>query len=566
MREQAAAAAWRAGGEDREIRALADAWKEAREESLDLRARLRANAMREHRRFFFAEGYGEWLDSVRELDALAERLQDVGEPAETALGDHGGLVRGRQGAQALRRLARKGCPGARCGGTCPALRRTVRAGGRRGRTANSKPSRSRRWRRICASTAPHLRAAGVDPKRSCPPRTSTFRAYRRMAAASAWNWRRAVPKAGPGMNPDQRREWVQRLSADLAIRAPEVCARFLSGGRRDGRYWTAGNLSGEAGDSLKVHLEGPRTGKWRDFATGEHGDLLDLFKMRHTEAIDAYAEAAKFTNTPPVETPEQIQDRSARRAERSAEADHEARRKSQAARNLWNHRLAIDELQGTPVDLYLAGRGIRGASRWESLRFHPSAWLQAGDARHELPAMVAAVSDNEGKVQAVHRTFLEKDGETWDKASRLTGKPRSMLGPTLGYGVRFGTLRDDGVLVVGEGIETVLSVLEFRSELPGVACGSAAHLAGFEPPEETRRLFIAADRGEAGMNAADQLQERCKERGIEVIVAPPPEAMNDWNDALQELGREETKAALDQVFKQAIGRQLAHMPEPPGSS
>ena len=272
------------------------------------------------------------------------------------------------------------------------------------------------------------------------------------------------------------------------------------------------------------------------------------------EAIDAYAEAAKFTNTPPVETPEQIQDRSARRAERSAEADHEARRKSQAARNLWNHRLAIDELQGTPVDLYLAGRGIQGASRWESLRFHPSAWLQAGDARHELPAMVAAVSDNEGKVQAVHRTFLEKDGETWDKASRLTGKPRWMLGPTLGYGVRFGTLRDDGVLVVGEGIETVLSVLEFRSELPGVACGSAAHLAGFEPPEETRRLFIAADRGEAGMNAADQLQERCKERGIEVIVAPPPEGMNDWNDALQELGREETKAALDQSLNRFIDR------------
>jgi hypothetical protein len=39
-----------------------------------------------------------------------------------------------------------------------------------------------------------------------------------------------------------------------------------------------GNVHCERGSSLGVHLSGPKTGVWCDFAKGESGDALDLVK------------------------------------------------------------------------------------------------------------------------------------------------------------------------------------------------------------------------------------------------------------------------------------------------
>ena len=71
------------------------------------------------------------------------------------------------------------------------------------------------------------------------------------------------------------------LAAALA-RCPEaVCRRYLPHGRRQGRYWVAGDLGGARGRSLYVRLRpGGPPGKWTDAATGEHGDLLDLIRHR----------------------------------------------------------------------------------------------------------------------------------------------------------------------------------------------------------------------------------------------------------------------------------------------
>ena len=71
------------------------------------------------------------------------------------------------------------------------------------------------------------------------------------------------------------------IAAALAARAEEVCQRYLPHGRRQGRYWVAGDLDGARGRSLFVRLHGPgMPGKWTDAAVGCHGDLLDLIRHR----------------------------------------------------------------------------------------------------------------------------------------------------------------------------------------------------------------------------------------------------------------------------------------------
>jgi putative DNA primase/helicase len=58
-----------------------------------------------------------------------------------------------------------------------------------------------------------------------------------------------------------------------------LCARWLPGGRRNGREWCCGSLAGEAGDSCRVNLI---TGRWCDFATGEKGgDAISLAAAIH---------------------------------------------------------------------------------------------------------------------------------------------------------------------------------------------------------------------------------------------------------------------------------------------
>ena len=71
------------------------------------------------------------------------------------------------------------------------------------------------------------------------------------------------------------------IAAALGARAEAVCRRYLPQGKKQGRYWVAGDLEGARGRSLFVRLHGPGVpGKWTDAATGEHGDLLDLVRHR----------------------------------------------------------------------------------------------------------------------------------------------------------------------------------------------------------------------------------------------------------------------------------------------
>ena len=67
------------------------------------------------------------------------------------------------------------------------------------------------------------------------------------------------------------------IAALLAKQADSVASMLLPGGKRVGNEYRAGDTTGGNGKSLGVHLSGEKAGVWCDFATGETGDLLDLW-------------------------------------------------------------------------------------------------------------------------------------------------------------------------------------------------------------------------------------------------------------------------------------------------
>lgn len=70
---------------------------------------------------------------------------------------------------------------------------------------------------------------------------------------------------------------AKELSQLLAKEAANVVPYLLPNGKKASGEWKVGGATGEEGQSLSVRLTGAKAGVWADFATGEKGDILDLW-------------------------------------------------------------------------------------------------------------------------------------------------------------------------------------------------------------------------------------------------------------------------------------------------
>ena len=201
-----------------------------------------------------------------------------------------------------------------------------------------------------------------------------------------------------------------------------------------------------------------------------------------------------------------------------------------AARRLW---ALCGPLAGSHAEAYLAARGISGQAlggTTKSLRAHPGLWHRDGGKRLTLPGLVAAVRDDAGHIVGVHKTFLDPARP----ARARVESPRQSRGAVHGIGVRLGKPAPGGDLLVGEGIETVLSLRMAFPDLPAVAALSAGSLATLNLPWTPARLLIAADRDRPGLRCARTLMQRVREDGITAVVLLPKGG--DFNDDLLALG------------------------------
>jgi hypothetical protein len=342
----------------------------------------------------------------------------------------------------------------------------------------------------------------------------------------------------------QAAELARRLARD----AEAVCRRYLSNGRRQGRYWLVGDIANTPGRSLFVRLTGPdngkgAAGKWTDAATGEHGDLLDVIAMTMglDRLRDVLDEARAFLSMPRVEPP---LDRHTQQPAPPIGSPGSARRLFAMAR----------PISGTIAEAYLRKRGITPLHETAALRFHPRCYYRPdADAPTEIwPALIAAVTDLAGKITGAHRTWLDPSGN--DKAPLDT--PRRAMGHLLGHGVRFGVAID--VMAAGEGIETMLALRSALPHLPVLAALSANHLAAILFPATLRRLYVARDDDPAGDLAVATLTDRAQSAGIEALTLSP--ALTDFNEDLCRLGVDELRSALRvQLVPEDVPRFLRSM-------
>lgn len=186
-----------------------------------------------------------------------------------------------------------------------------------------------------------------------------------------------------------------------------------------------------------------------------------------------------------------------------------------------------------PVARYLDGRGIQLTSWPPALRYHSGLdYWQDGQCIGRFPAMVGVVTDAQGEVISLHRTFLTQDGRKANVGvvKKLMAASARLAGGSIKLGQP--TVINGAVTIgVAEGIETALACWA-ASATPTVSAISAQGVARYQWPDGLQRLIVFADNdvNQVGQNAAAALAKRATSNRLAVRVLTPPEVGTDWAD------------------------------------
>lgn len=331
-----------------------------------------------------------------------------------------------------------------------------------------------------------------------------------------------------------------------------------------GQYWTLnpGRADRSVG-SFVVTLEGAKAGRWNDYATGEHGDLIDLIALSlGCNLSDAVREARSWLGLA-HDSPEDVARRKAA-AERALRLAAEAKAKGAEAKErrrkgalaLWLSAEA--QIKGTPVDHYLRdARGIDLALLGRqpgALRFHPSCRYRHLDRETgevwdaDLPAMLAIANDGQGRPVACHRTWLARrpDGR-WDKApvpkaKKVLGEYAGGsihlwrgIGPRGGKGKPLSDAPEGSHLFIAEGIEDALSCAIALPDARVISAISLSNFGGVALPATIASVTLIADQdeGKDARAALDRAIAAHQRQGRTVRVWRNGEGGKDLNDALR---------------------------------
>jgi putative DNA primase/helicase len=185
---------------------------------------------------------------------------------------------------------------------------------------------------------------------------------------------------------------------------------------------------------------------------------------------------------------------------------------------------------------YLRNRGITIAPpptlRLARQLYHPF-------ERAEADAIVGLVEHVEKGRVGLHAIFLDETNT--QKAD--FHPPKLTFGPVAGGAIHLGDADPDDWLVIGEGVETVLSAMQIMDK-PGWAALGTAGVQNLVLPDRIKKVWIAADHDAhgAGQRAAYAAADRFIAEGRQVRVSIPANKGTDWNDVLMMEQADEQRA------------------------
>lgn len=202
------------------------------------------------------------------------------------------------------------------------------------------------------------------------------------------------------------------------------------------------------------------------------------------------------------------------------------------AQAIWDSATPIN--RGDLADRYLRQFGVTSDDISDQLRFHPRLEFFQRFGRHPfsrgtMPALVAAIHDDDYKLVSLHRIYL---GPTRFGPVALVQKRLARLRP--GNALRMG--KPEAELVIAIDLESAVAVRKYLQS-PTWAVLEPRALLDLAIPSSVRQLdILAADDSDAdfrGQVAAYSLAQRFRQtrRDRQVRVHIPPHPGLKWSDA-----------------------------------
>ena len=306
---------------------------------------------------------------------------------------------------------------------------------------------------------------------------------------------------------------IAELKKYLAPHASTICQELYPDGRIESGHFKIGSLEGEAGRSLSVILTGDRAGMWTDFATSDHGDLIDLIMTSKGMSV--------------IESKAWVEKRFGIKSKK--------RKISPAGKTKIRTPKMPKPMNTGLLHSYLQGRGFK----------------EVGDLvyRHKLYASDALTTDGidlifqffdtEGKLVDAKHKPMDYDGSS----KFVTADCKKIL-----YG--WHTVKpEDRQVWITEGELDAIAARELgysALSMPNGVNGFTWINNDYDNLDRFDEIIIATDQDEVGERAAEELHKRLGDRCLRIRIPT-----KDINDLLKEKGYETARQILEQAYDEA---------------
>ncbi len=317
------------------------------------------------------------------------------------------------------------------------------------------------------------------------------------------------------------------------------------------KEWRYGNKG-----SLVISLVQGKRGLWKNFESGESGNLISLLQkelsLNFPETLKYAADRFGISNTP-FKTSKNLTQTINSNNSKIVKPNLEKSKTSEYAQKLAKESLPI---VGTIVEKYLKDhRGIKNIDA-EDIRYHPKVFTDKNENQKYLPAMLSIGRDKDGNVQCVQATYL--DPKTSNKAN-LAIQKRTYASPS-GALVSLQKNEDvisakDKISFIAEGTETGLSIKDVIRDIKNSEVAVTLGKSNFTSidPKTVGDIVVFCLDNDGSKTFTDNTIHKAAEKlinyGKEVFITIPEanEKNNkiDFNDIAKISGIEAVRNNLD---------------------
>ena len=307
--------------------------------------------------------------------------------------------------------------------------------------------------------------------------------------------------------------------------------------------------------SLKVTLTGKYRGYWKDWATGERGNLISLI-MRENKGYsysDAVAEGAKM-----IAMPEAFSIKETKQHEtlsKDIPLDKRKQKSFDRAVKIWEKAHPV---KGTLAEKYLTQhRGITDFKDAD-IRFNTGVYSNEVKGNYQ-PALVARFTNSKGEFTGVESIYLDR--KTANKMEKLqVGKRTNGIKNGSSVLTSKGNESSNNITLLAEGVVTALSVKQAFANEHILAAGGIENFANINPDLLKDNVILCADNDVKDL-ANDKIIIKAistfEKAGKNVSVVMPELINNqktDYNDILKSKGLdaiiENIKPTIDTIKSQ----------------